>query len=376
MLTLSGCRARQQRLLAEMQAQSWDLFLTGDIRAVYYFTGVFAAAGSPTVFFLRGDGTTGLLTSADTPAAADAIVRVETYSIERSIDNPVGDAAVELRDLLNSDSTHPRRCGVQRASTPAVIECVVRELWPDAAIEDAGASLLRLRKRKEPDEVDEIRESLRYCAIAYDRAREIIRPGITELDVHDAMYDAVVQSAGSTIAFPGDFACGARAIRGGGPPQRRKVERGDLYILDLFPAPHFYFGDTCRTFAVGPPAPLQREAWRVVCDAVNLGEDAVRVGTPARDVYSIIKKFLDRYGPGEQSFWHHAGHGIGYDGHESPRIIPGSNDVFEAGDVFTLEPGLYTQQLRGGIRLEDNYLLTEHGLENLFPYPKDLGGEA
>ena len=66
------------------------------------------------------------------------------------------------------------------------------------------------------------------------------------------------------------------------------------------------------------------------------------------------------------TFWHHAGHGIGYRGHEAPRLIPGSDDVFEVGDVFTLEPGVYSTALQGGIRIEDNYVVREHGLENLF----------
>ena len=71
----------------------------------------------------------------------------------------------------------------------------------------------------------------------------------------------------------------------------------------------------------------------------------------------------------EKSFWHHAGHGIGHNGHEAPRIIPGTNDIFEVGDVFTLEPGVYSTALQGGIRLEDNYVVREAGLENLFDYP-------
>ena len=74
----------------------------------------------------------------------------------------------------------------------------------------------------------------------------------------------------------------------------------------------------------------------------------------------------------ENSFWHHLGHGIGHRGHEAPRIIPGTDDIFEEGDVITLEPGVYAQSLQGGIRIEDNYVVRAHGLENLFAYPHDL----
>jgi len=85
-----------------------------------------------------------------------------------------------------------------------------------------------------------------------------------------------------------------------------------------------------------------------------------------------VKNYLDSEPLSQNSFWHHAGHGIGHHGHEAPRIIPGSEDIFEVGDVFTLEPGIYGDHLQGGIRLEDNYLLTESGLQNLFDYPMAL----
>jgi Xaa-Pro aminopeptidase len=92
----------------------------------------------------------------------------------------------------------------------------------------------------------------------------------------------------------------------------------------------------------------------------------VKPGVRARDVYLAVKEYLDSEPITEQSFWHHLGHGIGFHGHEAPRIIPGCDDVFEVGDVFTLEPGVYTRRLQGGIRLEDNYLITDQGVENLF----------
>jgi len=93
----------------------------------------------------------------------------------------------------------------------------------------------------------------------------------------------------------------------------------------------------------------------------------IKPGVRARDVYLTVKEFLDAEPITEKSFWHHLGHGIGFHGHEAPRIIPGSDDLFEVGDVFTLEPGVYTRRLQGGIRLEDNYLITGNGIENLFP---------
>jgi Xaa-Pro aminopeptidase len=373
MLTIAGCKARQRRLLGAMEQNHWDLFLTCNYRTVYYLTGALGPADVPTIFLLSSDGRGVLLTSVSGEAAADKIIALETYSIQRCITQPVQDAARLLRDhLAGISGWRPTMAGVDRSSTPAAVIDSLEGVFAGIGSSDATETILALRKRKEPDEIEEIRASLRLCAVAYRAAREAIAPGKTELDVYNAMFSAVVQEAGTTVAFTGDFACGARAIRGGGPPTRRRIEPGDLYILDLFPAPALYFGDTCRTFAVSPPTDLQHKAWEIVVEALHIGERMIRPGVRARGVYQAVKDFLDSHEITEKSFWHHAGHGIGHHGHEAPRIIPGTEDMFEIGDVITLEPGVYTEALRGGIRLEDNYAVHEDGLENLFSFPMEL----
>src|SRR5262249_21697363 len=138
-----------------------------------------------------------------------------------------------------------RTVAVERATTPSLLESVLQ------SVEDASKTVLALRKRKHPDEVDEIRRSLSLCAAAYQAARGIIAPGVTELDVFHAMYAEITRQAGTTVDFRGDFASGEHAIRGGGAPTARVLQPHDLYPLDLFPAPALYFGDTCRTFAAG-----------------------------------------------------------------------------------------------------------------------------
>lgn len=362
MLTMDGCRARQNRLLKWMAQAEYELFVTADFRTVYYLTGALTR-DMPACLLVWCDGRSALITSADPPALADQIVKLEAYSIDRSIDFPVHDAVKLAKDLLG---TNVGKCALEQASAPGLLQAAL----PHA--DDATAAILRLRKRKEADEIDEIRQMLRYSEMAYTTARETIAPGLSEIDVYLAMYSSVVRQAGASIHFAGDFACGTRAIRGGGPPTPRLIEPNDLYILDLFPERHLYFSDTCRTFAVAEPNTAQRRAWESVVEALKLGERTIRVGAKARSVYWEIKRFLDSQEVTGNSFWHHAGHGIGLHGPESPRIIPGSDDEFEVGDVFTLEPGVYSEALRGGVRIENNYVLRESGLENLFEYPRFL----
>lgn len=362
MLTSQGCLLRRRRLLSVMEHQRWDLFFTGNHRTVYYLTGAPGSAEIPGALLVHGDGRAVLFSASGAQACADEVVKIETYSITRVIDSPFQDAARLIREKLPASG----RAAVERTGTCGLFESLL------AGFEDASRAVLGLRKRKEADEIEEIRGSLRLSAAAYRAARQTIAPGLTEVDVYNAMYAAVTREAACSLDFAGDFACGERSIRGGGPPTGRRLEPGDLYILDLFPAPALYFGDVCRTFAVGQPTDLQRRAWEAVRDALRTGEAALRPGLRARDLYVLIRDSLESSGICKGSFWHHAGHGIGHHGHEAPRLIPASEDVLEEGDVLTLEPGLYGQSLHGGIRLENNYLLHASGAENLFDFPLEL----
>jgi Xaa-Pro aminopeptidase len=338
MLTMEGCRTRQRRLLAAMERERWDFFLTGNYRTVYYLTGCLSPPETPAIFLLSQDAGSVLVTSTKGGAAADEIIPLETYSIQRSITHPGHDAAALLKNYLAGKPHWRRGTGAaEPATTPVVVQDAMEAASPGIAWADATNTILASRKRKEADEIEEIRTSLRYCAVAYRAAKQAIAPGRTELDVYNAMFAAIVQEAGTTVPFPGDFACGTRGIKEGGPPTRRRIQSGDLYILDLFPAPALYFGDTCRTFSVGPPTDLQSRAWEIVLQAVHLGEGMVKPGVRARDVYQAVKDFLDSHEITQKSFWHHAGHGIGHHGHEAPRIIPGTDDLFEVGDVITLD---------------------------------------
>jgi Xaa-Pro aminopeptidase len=363
MLTPAGCRARQKRLLAEMKRRGWECFLSANYRTAYYLTGVLCPPEVPLYVALEHTGECTLVAGASRQEhAADELVPLETYSIHRCLTDLAGDASELILERLGNRYFD---YGIETGTFPMY--------WiPDGTSEDATPVLLALRKSKEPDEVDEIRASLKLCAVAYDTAKQVIRPGLTEVEVHNALHDAVTREAGTTVAFAGDFACGERCIREGGRPTRRVVQPGDLYILDLFPAPALYFGDVCRAFVAGEPTALQWKAWTLVRQVLREAEAMVKPGVKARDVYAFVKSALDADPVSEGSFWHHAGHGIGHHGHEAPRIIPGSADVFEPGDVFTLEPGVYSTALQGGIRLENNYRVTETGIENLFDYPLDL----
>jgi Xaa-Pro aminopeptidase len=348
-----------------METHRFDTFLTSHARTIYYLTGVLLAPESSSALVIERDGKSALISPASEAPAVDECVPVETYSISRVIADAHSDTARLLKDRIGKLKN--ASWAVEFSYTPAAIS----NCMPPVSATDAGPMLRSLRKSKDEDEIAEIRRSLKLSAIAYDAARSAVRSGVKEIDVYSAMLDAATKSAGHTFTLAGDFACGLRGVRGGGPPTTNVLQSGDLYILDLFPACAFYFGDTCRTFAVDEPSTEQSRAWELVAGTLAIAEKMLRPGLAAREFYALVR---DRLAPHEfgSSFWHHAGHGVGFHGHEAPRLIPGSDDVIEVGDVIAIEPALYSERLRGGIRLENTYVVRESGVERLFDYPLEL----
>jgi Xaa-Pro aminopeptidase len=199
-------------------------------------------------------------------------------------------------------------------------------------------------------------------------ARQIVAPGINELEMFSRLQQVAVEECGEMLTGTGnDYACNAR----GGPPRNRQAQAGELYILDLGPAFRGYFSDNCRTLAVdGKPTDAQQRAWEKIAEAFPLVESRVKPGVGCRAFYEEIKALMDQYKPG--SFNHHLGHGIGLFPHEAPHLNPNWDDTFEEGDVFTVEPGLYEPELKAGIRLENDYLVTATGVELLSDFPLEL----
>ena len=228
--------------------------------------------------------------------------------------------------------------------------------------------MYQLRRRKDADELARLRKAIDGTARMYEKAREIIAPGINELDLFSELQAVVVREFNEMMTGTGnDYRCNAR----GGPPRNRQAEAGELYILDLGPAYRGYFADNARTIAVTEPDEKQMEAWQAIQDVFHLVQATVKPGMSCRKLFDDVQALLDKCPLGV--FNHHLGHGIGLFPHEGPHLNPHWDDTFEIGDVFTAEPGLYDPELlRAGIRIENDYLVTENGVELLSDFPLEL----
>ena len=361
-LTAAGCAARRRQLC---QAVDVDLFIISNPRHIHYLSGLYVAPLALSAWghnFLLIDGQTGhskLLVhnfiAPDAQAAPVDEVTVWTwYDAATRSGIPIFREAVgQLNRQLGSHST--KRVGIEAGLLP-------REVEISEAV-DVTDTLLAMRRRKDPDELDLIREAIRAVEAGHAAARQIIKPGLSELQVYNAMYAAIVEAAGHAVLPLGDFASGERAYAVGGPATPRILQPGDLMILDVFPIVNGYRADFTATLSVdGHLSDLQQRLETALHAAIAAGETRLTAGTKTQDIYQAVKQALTDHGFGE-GFTAHAGHGLGLGHPEWPFIVPESEETLLAGDVVTLEPGSYGPDF--GARIEHNYLILADGFERL-----------
>lgn len=360
-LTNAGCRERQERLRQILERRGLDGAIISRREHIYYFTGFLHKRFNAAAVLIETGGGSALV-GADMGADEYAVDEVVEYpgAFYSTMHSRQFEAVAERMQPLIDEGV---RLG---ADLGGGIGCISALAGEDVA--DVTRDIYQLRKLKHPDELDCLCAAIRLTEIMYDTAKEFVRPGVDEVDVLAELRAAVTRSADEDLEFIGnDF----RANDMGGLARRRRMEAGELYILDAGVCLHGYYSDNCRTFAVDRfPTDAQCKAWERIDSVFADLEDVVRPGLPTSDLFAVANDRFD--GDGFSGMVHHLGHGVGLCPHETPELNPEYEAVFEVGDVFTMEPGLYAPELKAGIRLEENYHLTEVGLEKLTIYPRDL----
>ncbi|MCA9170192.1 MAG: aminopeptidase P family protein [Planctomycetales bacterium] len=360
---IEGCRLRQQRLLKLMDEHRLDWVIVQQTEHVQYFTGPhFAPVFSPFAAISAAGRVVLVGPEKRIPknTAADEVVSYVARQ-HSTMRNDQRQAASEiLAQQIGASISSNSRIGVEFSSFS-------RHLPWDVEYVDVEPDLYRMRRRKDADELAKLLRAIAATGKMYERAREILQPGLCELDMFNELQSVAVRELGEPLTGTGnDYQCNSR----GGSPRRRDAQAGELYILDLGPAYRGYFADNARTLAVTDPTPVQLEAWEHVTQIFAHVEATVRPGVSAQQLFHSAQEMLDRAPVGV--FNHHLGHGIGMFPHEAPHLNPFWDDTFAVGDVFTAEPGLYAPELNAGLRLENDYLVTENGVRRLTEFPLEL----
>jgi Xaa-Pro aminopeptidase len=264
----------------------------------------------------------------------------------------------------------PAKVGFDDANTSVKVMNRLEELAGEGVELIPSAGLVeRLRRRKDDGELGAIREAARLADAAYERVLEGGLAGRSEREVAAASA-AAIRDGGGEPSFPAIVAAGPNGALPHAEPTDREIHPGELVVFDLGAELGGYCSDCTRTFAAGEPGDDGRAVYELVRGAQEAALAATRAGAGGAEVDSAARDPIAAAGHGED-FGHGVGHGVGIEVHEAPRLAQRSEDVLEAGDVVTVEPGVYVSG-RFGIRIEDMVAVTDDGYENFSGLPKEL----
>jgi Xaa-Pro aminopeptidase len=200
---------------------------------------------------------------------------------------------------------------------------------------------------------------------AYDLALSEVRVGMTEVEL-DCRLLYAIKMAGAEKGWSHDdfvLVSGERGAMCHGRATQKTLEFGETVTLDFGAMVDGYMCDVTRNFSVGKAQEKALEIDWILVKAHKAAASALRPGIAGKDVDAVARKVISDAGYGK-NFVHGLGHGLGLEVHEAPRLSPISKDILQAGDVVTVEPGIYIEGW-GGLRIEDDYLVTENGSECL-----------
>jgi Xaa-Pro aminopeptidase len=227
-----------------------------------------------------------------------------------------------------------------------------------------------LRAVKDAMEIDRIRDAARLGSQVMEEAIRLIRPGVTELDIAAEIGYRMRRKGASGESFEAIVAAGPRSALPHARPTARRIGKNELVVLDLGAILRRYCSDLTRTVHVGKASTRVRQWYRAVLDAQMAARDALKPGVTCGAIDAAARNVLKRKGLGRY-FVHSTGHGIGLEIHEDPRIARDQKTLLETGNVVTLEPGVYLEGV-GGIRIEDDALVTPRGAEILTTTPREF----
>jgi Xaa-Pro aminopeptidase len=260
---------------------------------------------------------------------------------------------------------------------------MLRELAPALSWKATRDLVEQLRALKDPSEVAQIREAIAIAERAFGAFRALLRPEDSEKALCDALEYYVRRCGGRCTSFPSIVAAGERAALPHAPPTDRTVNGAELLLVDWGACGRFYKSDLTRILVPRKNLASLRsgggadgetrleQVYDVVLRAQSRALERIRPGVKGHEVDAEARSVIAEAGFGD-FFGHGLGHGLGLQVHEAPSLRPNSESVLQAGMVVTVEPGIYLPEW-GGVRIEDDVLVTLDGCEVLTSVPRDLG---
>ena len=361
--------SRLEKFAASLQASGLDALALNAGPSLVYLTGLhFHLSERPVVAFFTADNPPAIV------LPELEMRKLEALSFEmRSY--PYGENPAEwdgvFRNAVSALKLDGKRIGVEPQHMRLLEFRHLRPGLPQADFPDGSGVVGRLRLHKNGKEVAAMRKAVKIAQEALEAALPLVKVGMTEKELAGELVIHLLRSGSqSEMPFAPIVSAGPNAANPHAVPSDRKLQPGDLLVVDWGAAAGGYISDLTRTFAVGEVDEECRKIHAIVREANAAGRAAARPGAACAEVDSAARAVIEKAGYGE-FFTHRTGHGIGMEPHEEPYMRGDNGQPMEPGMAFTVEPGIYLPD-RNGVRIEDNLVVTGTGAECLSDMPREL----
>lgn len=350
-------RTRLRKLVERAQADA--LLVTKSIN-VAYLTG------------FTGDDSYLLVTSAGETLVSDprytTQLEEECPGIALTIYGPGKRILSAVADLVRKKKI--KRLGIEANSATVALERSLAKALPKVEIVATDGLVEELRQVKDAFEIRQTRVACRQAERAFDAVRALMSGEMTELDVAAELEYQARRFGAKALSFPAIVAVGARAALPHANPTARQLKEADFVLIDWGANSGLYVSDLTRIVVTGRISPKLRKIYGVVLKAQLAAIAAVGPGKTCEQIDRVARNIISKAGFG-RAFGHGLGHGTGLEIHEAPRLGVGQKTKLRPGMIVTVEPGIYLPNW-GGVRIEDDVLVTRTGHEVLTDVPKRL----
>lgn len=334
-----------------------------------YLTGLhFHLMERPTVLLITSDGKTALVLPAlEIGKLAEIPLNIEAFTYDDDPENRsvAFEQAAEFLNLTGEE------LGVEPTHMRFLEMLYLGEAFPGMAFVDASLFINELRLTKDADEVAKMRRAAEIAQTALLSTLIGLQAGISEKALANELIVQLLRAGSDPeLPFPPIVSFGENSANPHAVPTDRALKDGDLLLVDYGASCDGYLSDITRTFTFGQVDPELIQVGEIVLAANQAGHAAGRPGIAAGEVDRAARSVIEAAGYGD-AFIHRTGHGLGLEAHEAPYIYDGNRLTLAVGMTFTIEPGIYLPG-RGGVRIEDDVVVTETGLDSLTDLPREV----
>ncbi|MBD3258627.1 M24 family metallopeptidase [candidate division GN15 bacterium] len=351
--------SRIKRLRTACRKANLDGLILTDLDQIRYVSGFSGTAGALVI----GPKTAEFFTdSRYTIQAAQQVKGAKTHEAK-------GEAIAALKEYEHLNVKN-RRYGISAEHLTLAARDRLQKSVPDSLLIPADDILAELGWVKEKSEINLIKKAVKISDTAFERILPMIEPGIRERELAAELEYQMIMLGSEKPAFETIVASGYRSAMPHGIASDKKVEKGDFVTFDFGATVGGYVSDITRTVVVGKATSRQKRVYDTVLRAQLAGIKKVKPGTTGVAVDKACRDIIKKAGWAKK-FGHGTGHGVGYLVHTGPRVSPKSPDKLKAGNVITIEPGVYFEGW-GGVRIEDDVVVTRRGGQVLNKAEKKL----